>query len=562
MMAKNKSKIVKKEVKAIKKALKPKKNRGGNKQVTTAAVQGIKGRGAYETSSPGLVNQLASSVGSALASSINPALGGLGGAAGSFLSKLVGFGEYKVKSNALMKAADQSAKVGRPPSFLRGKDCSFSFAHEEYIMDITSTQDFEVLASEPINVGNQKLFPLLSQFSQMFEEAEIEGLVFEIRSTCSNANSGLGLGTINVSTEYDAYDEVPENKRSMDEQQFSTSEKPTEDQIHPIECAPDGNVLRRQYIVPGINHDNMENVEGDLRMAALGNVTFATDGQPTSGQVIAEAWSSYKVKFFRPVLESSAMTDLSFTQHINGQMVTDGSTLSVEYSVTNRPPGFAIATGSGHITISNDPTAQASGDTGTYLIVCTMLSHAGTETFTHAANQQPTFTGDCAPLNVLAQYGVQKATSYAAAGQSTAVAAYFSANGTSFVSTCIVSWSGVGTVSIPAAYTSATACDVDIVITNYSENVRAKRRGFTKMKQIVDWHGIHKRITEARRKAPLNTNSSIDCVKEGFITKSKQRSITDDGDSDTVCSPYEDLSEYQAFLAYKQKQSLSQSSKS
>jgi len=371
--------------------------------------------------------------------------------------------------------------------FLKGKDASFPFAHEEYICDITSEEDFQILLSEPINAGNERLFPLLSQFAVLFEEQEFRGLIFEIRSLCSDSTTALGLGSINLSTDYDSYDDPPGDKQDMDALMFATSDKPTKDQIHPIECAPTGNVTRRQYVVPGLNSDNADAVEGDLRLDSLGWTTLAVDGQPTAGQVIGELWVSYDVKFFRPVLNAGNSNSVNYTQHTRGTVSTAGIYTFVG-STSNQTPGFTVTTSvAGDILITNDPASGGNGITGGFCFAHNLSSGDGLTGFSYPTLKTPQqvggTTGAIKMLNVLTTGGVAYSCSYDTSASAASTA--FSTTGISATSTCYVEFTGIGVLSIPICYSTSEGCYSDLTITSYSTEVMKKRRGFKKNPRVV-----------------------------------------------------------------------------
>jgi len=314
-----------------------------------------------------------------------------GEGAGNFFNQITGLGKYKVRRNALLMPGtsehanyqdtsvnvESLPEVGRPPSFgTDGTGSDILFTHSEYVQDITANDTFQS-QSFLLNPGNPVLFPWLSQIASLYEMYEMLGLVFQVRTTCLNATtSGLGVGTINLATEYDVYDAGFDSKKAMDACEFSSSSLPTENQLHPIECDPKRAATRMSYVEPGVSV--IAGIQGDARLDFMGSTTVASVGQPSAynGQIIGELWVSYKVRLSRPILENNLVTT-AFTQHVQGSLGTAAATLSI---ANNYVAGGAPFT----VTLTNTGThayinvANTNGFEGEYLILfkCSWLSNS------------------------------------------------------------------------------------------------------------------------------------------------------------------------------------------
>jgi len=351
LAAKAKKKIKKAEKKIVKatvsKALQP----------TSSVPTNLGGTGAYKVRKMKGKGGFFSDLGSMLARpfteggkfSLNKTLDSIGSAA-SLASKLApvltGFGDYQVNSNTLMnKYMSPAGGVGTNSVPVFGsiaKGADIVFAHREFVMDITSSTNFNV-TTFPLNPGNPILFPWMWQVASLYEECEFLGVCLEYKTTSATAvgSTSTGLGTVIMATDYDCEDTAFTSKRQMEAAEFSNSGVPCETFMHPIECDSKRNVLRSMYVVPGMTASSA--APGDPRFSVLGNFSIATEGQQTAGNKIGELWVSYHIRLSRPILENSG-ANASYTQHLTGLL--QSSTGYVPAITQNKyvVPGFTIST--------------------------------------------------------------------------------------------------------------------------------------------------------------------------------------------------------------------------
>lgn len=268
------------------------------------------------TESKGSVNHAARSLGEAVGGIVPiPGAGRLLGNAGSWLSRLLGQGNYyPIRKNSLVdrQSVETMPAVAAPPVFGSiAKGADITFAHREFVADILSSSEFTA-TTYPLNPGNPNLFPWMSKIASLYEEYEFLGVIFEYRPTSATAvgTTSSGMGVVLMATDYDCYDSNFTSKRAMEAAEYSSSAVPYQKFIHPIECDPKRNVLRSAYIVPGIT--TASSAPGDQRMSVHGNFTIATEGQPNAGNRIGELWISYHIRLSRPVLEPLPDTDMSY----------------------------------------------------------------------------------------------------------------------------------------------------------------------------------------------------------------------------------------------------------
>lgn len=251
----------------------------------------------------------------------NAGWGSAGAAVGRNLSSLVGFGDYyngtdlpAIRQNSLI---NMGSKV---PSFIDMNHATI-ITHKEFVADVVAPAvpgNFNV-AMYSINPGISATFPWLSTIARNYDQYELIGCVFYYKSTSSDSANTLPMGTVIMATNYDSSDATFANKQQMQQSEYSCSMKPSEDHIHPLECAPN---LTAQNILY-LRTTPVSNVY-DLRQTDLGNFGIATAGLPagTTG-TIGELWVSYNVALIKPKFNSSASpTDI---YSLNGLNMVSGS---------------------------------------------------------------------------------------------------------------------------------------------------------------------------------------------------------------------------------------------
>lgn len=261
---------------------------------------------------------------------------------GSLLGSIIGFGDYEVEHNSIMKGGMT------PPQIVNSSNHGgFIVRHREYIKDIKPTLDFSI-ESFTINPGDDDTFPWLATLSQNFEEYRMRGLIFEFKSMSSDAvlstAASSGLGSVIMSTQYNVLQPAFADKAHMENYEFATSSKPSCTFIHPVECKASMIAQSHLYI------RNTTSGTGDARLYDLGKFSIATQGcQGDEDAVIGELWASYEVELYFP-RQSDALIGGPMTDHYSGdfassdlmfgQPETEGSVLFHDGTM----PGSAVAT--------------------------------------------------------------------------------------------------------------------------------------------------------------------------------------------------------------------------
>lgn len=267
-------------------------NQGGHKKYA---------RDSYKERDPGLISAGGSALGAALGTGIGgpagTAIGSfLGGKLGHLIETITGFGDYSVEQNTIMKGGMSVPQVVN--SMEKG---GVIIRHREYIMDIKPTDVFTPHVF-PLNPGQAFTFPWLSRAASLFDQYRFRGLLFEFKSTSSDAilssGNSTALGSVCMATDYDILDKDYINKREMLNSMFANSTKPSLSAIHPIECKTSLSPMRLQYI----RTTNYYPPGGDPRMYDLGKTIIATEGQQNTSALvgaIGEIWVTYEVELFK-----------------------------------------------------------------------------------------------------------------------------------------------------------------------------------------------------------------------------------------------------------------------
>ncbi|APG76218.1 hypothetical protein 2 [Changjiang tombus-like virus 21] len=326
---------------------------------------------------------------------IGSALGGLIGHGAHMLFKnITGFGDYNINNNTLLQGGMT------PPEVINTvREGGFVVRHREYIGDISPSQQFSSTVYS-INPGNANTFPWLSQVADSFEQYEFRGLVFEFKSTSSDAvlssAASSSLGTVIMATQYNSLSNPFTDKRTMENYEYANSDKPSMSFYHPVECKKSQTSIDLLYV------RNTDAVNGDLRLYDLGQFQISTTGMQNTGGVIGELWCTFEIAFYKPKLLPSGTTCL--TDHYRLDAITtdvwfgDTQTLMAGSNI-----GTNITTGGTRIQF------PATLSTGKFSVVYSISSITG-------FNTPPTISGS--GLNLLPLYN-GGTTSTVIAAQST-----------------------------------------------------------------------------------------------------------------------------------------------
>jgi hypothetical protein len=245
----------------------------------------------------------------------------IGSGARAMFKAITGFGDYSVQSNTLMTGGMSPPEIVNSSS-----NGGVIVRHREYLADLQSTADF-TLSTFPLNPGLDSSFPWLSHLADGFEQYRFRGMIFEFKSTSSDAvlstSASTSLGVVVMATQYNSLDADFSDKRTMENHQYANAAKPSLTFYHPIECAKSQTSVDELYV----RHGDIP-TGADLRLYDLGKFSVATMGMQNVGGVIGEIWCTYEIELFKPKIVDVAGITLD-TAHYSGQDFTAAAPLGV-----------------------------------------------------------------------------------------------------------------------------------------------------------------------------------------------------------------------------------------
>jgi len=294
----------------------------------------------------------------------------IGTGLGAAVSKWLGQGGYRVKSNSIVKRSTGAGGGTNIPNMHRNGQ-SIMVSHREYVSDVIAGSQgppttFNINGNNKLalNPGNELLFPWLSGIAQQFQEYTFKGVVFHYVSTSgeSVASTNTALGSVMIATQYRTTAAAYTSKQQMLNEYFASDGKPSEDFCHPIECDPRENPYNVQYVRFGPVPPGE-----DPKTYDLGTVYVATDGFPGASTICGELWVSYEVELRKPLSIYSEGGNLQSAHYYSATGITTSVPLGTAQTQVFDTVGLTF----------NDPTGTTLtfpiGATGSYLLV---LSYA------------------------------------------------------------------------------------------------------------------------------------------------------------------------------------------
>lgn len=226
----------------------------------------------------------------------------LGARLGSSVSKLVGFGDYKLASNTLLAPDNISGPLLPKFQSSSGKN-SIRVTEREFVGVVTTNPTANLFNNQSFSLNplNAQTFPWLSGLALLYDQWEPHGIVFEFVSTASDYASNTALGTVIMATDYNANDPPYATKQAMENSDFACATKLSKDLMHGVEC----DVNQRPTKLLYTNNDRFTT---NPQFSSLGNFQIATSGCPTASAVVGELWVSYDISFYKKSVNSGTWT--------------------------------------------------------------------------------------------------------------------------------------------------------------------------------------------------------------------------------------------------------------
>lgn len=205
-----------------------------------------------------------------------------------------GEGEYQANTNHLIQSKSSMDVV---PQFVAETDDGVTFSKREYVSEIYGPRagvPFQV-QSFAINPGLEATFPWLSQVAQNYDEYDMHQCIFTFKSTTtesSNSDNGQ-VGTVIMTTNYNAAAANFQDKAEMQRYEGACSARLTETLLHGVECDPDklsgsrGNYIRNNPVVVGQDLKTYDHGKFQIAVANASSVYADVS--------LGELWVTYTV---------------------------------------------------------------------------------------------------------------------------------------------------------------------------------------------------------------------------------------------------------------------------
>lgn len=271
------------------------------------AQQAAYGRGSY-----GLGGRIGASLGGRAAGALGVnrkfgrKVGGLAGGLGaSYLGmggyQAAGLGDYDVEESGAANSLISGSNVAVPR--MQGGDeiGSVNISHREFLGNVTGSIAYEN-SSFSLNPGLVSTFPWLSQIAVNYEEYSFVQLMFTYVSLLSEATASGAVGSVIMSTNYNAGQEQFNNTNDMLNNVGTISARPTDGPIiHGVECDGRKNVMDSLFVRVGSVPEGQ-----DIKTYDMGKFQLATEGMPSNDQLQGQLWVSYNIVLRKPKLFTAA----------------------------------------------------------------------------------------------------------------------------------------------------------------------------------------------------------------------------------------------------------------
>lgn len=210
-----------------------------------------------------------------------------------------GQGGYQQVANDLIEGGHATEGVMRF-DVQNDEDC-ITISHSEYVMDIyappsNATQGTVKL---PLNAGQAKTFPMLSQIAANFEDFQLMQLAFTYKPSLSDWQTTNGqVGQVLIATNYNPEAPLWTTKQQLLAQTGSTSARTIDSTLHGVECDPSKHHNDGHYLV----RTGPPRPDEDLNDYDHGwtQVTVVDTPKEAANITLGELHVSYTIKLSKP----------------------------------------------------------------------------------------------------------------------------------------------------------------------------------------------------------------------------------------------------------------------
>jgi len=353
------------------------------------AYQAARGRGAYGLGKLG--RSLGGRIGKAFGSrKAGQLIGGLAGrAAGTMLGTggFIGSGEYEGDSEAATNSLVAGSNVAVPT--MQGGDeiGSVVISHREYLGNVTGSIGFEN-STFSINPGLSSSFPFLSQIAANYEEYSFVQLGYTYISLLSSATASGVVGSIIMTTDYNAGDQPYNSTNEMLNNIGTISARPTDGPVvHMVECDPSKNVQGSGFVRIGSIP-----AKEDIKTYDMGIFQLATEGMPVNDQIQGQLWVSYQCVLRKPKLATAVGKTIlmdCFKIFRIGATLSEGKAVQSPYNSLGITLKIgSLGTGQPYIDLIWPATVVQ----GTYRVELSMLNPQKDDNYPQGGDMTPSLT--------------------------------------------------------------------------------------------------------------------------------------------------------------------------
>jgi hypothetical protein len=303
-------------------------------------------------------------------------------------SLLTGFGDYRERAatGKYIPMAVGDGAGGGPASFVGA--AAPRIRHREYLGNVYSSVDFATTAY-PIQIGVRTMFPWLSTMADSFQQYRIHGAELYYESTSSNvsATTNTALGTVMMSTLYEVNQPLLRTSVEILNSEYTTSEKPTVNFYHPLECDPKQTTITNLYV--------RNSFTPQTSFTDLGNFQISTEGMQADGVQVGKLWITYDVELMKPTLPPNT------TNYVRWQANNaDNSVITGFFMAANTLPVASTWVAAPVVTIVAGPSASHNNalvfppdNPGQYLVLVAGQSEGSTQYLNILAQPVMSYTG-------------------------------------------------------------------------------------------------------------------------------------------------------------------------
>lgn len=231
-------------------------------------------------------------------------IGGLGGSllddgVDAIMGKIIGSGDYKIKSNSFCSAYERgNYQFGASSKPVR-------IRHREMFRNVISSNTAGGFTNKSfaINPANSALFPWLAHSASSFQQWELKGMLVYYRSTSGTAvgSTNSSMGKVMIATNYDPVQPAYTSSVEMEASEYCTVTIPSCNATHATECARGTDIMDKLLV--GSPHDPAD----DLRFHDMGTIQIASEGVQGTAVTLGEVWVVYDIELSKPVINTTTL---------------------------------------------------------------------------------------------------------------------------------------------------------------------------------------------------------------------------------------------------------------